>query len=148
MGRNLPFTGLHFPIFEGVKGWLVSLRATRKGNGDGVIERAVLTGVAAGVSGTVASVVTTPIDVVKTRVMLGAGGEELKGTEKTARKVKGTLAVGREVWRKEGVRGLFRGGALRSVWSAFGMSIYLGIYEGGRMYLEKRRMEDGEGGVL
>ncbi|KAE8416156.1 mitochondrial carrier domain-containing protein [Aspergillus pseudocaelatus] len=150
VGRNLPFTGLHFPIFEGVKGWLVSRRATGKGNRDrnGVVERAALTGVAAGVSGTVASVVTTPIDVVKTRVMLGAGGEELKGTEKTVRKVKGTLAVGREVWREEGIRGLFRGGALRSVWSAFGMSIYLGIYEGGRMYLEKRRMENGEGGVL
>ncbi|RMZ45036.1 hypothetical protein AFCA_010476 [Aspergillus flavus] len=155
VGRNLPFTGLHFPIFEGVRGWLVSWRGRERRNGDrnggkngnGVFERAVLTGIAAGVSGTVASVVTTPIDVVKTRVMLGAGGEELKGTEKTVRKVKGTLAVGREVWKEEGLRGLFRGGALRSVWSAFGMSIYLGIYEGGRMYLEKRRKED-EGGVL
>lgn len=155
VGRNLPFTGLHFPIFEGVRGWLVSWRGRGRRNGDrnggkngnGVFERAVLTGIAAGVSGTVASVVTTPIDVVKTRVMLGAGGEELKGTEKTVRKVKGTLAVGREVWKEEGLRGLFRGGALRSVWSAFGMSIYLGIYEGGRMYLEKRRKEN-EGGVL
>ncbi|KAE8310809.1 mitochondrial carrier domain-containing protein [Aspergillus transmontanensis] len=153
VGRNLPFTGLHFPIFEGVRGWLVSWRDQKRRNrdggggknGNGVVERAVLTGVAAGVSGTVASVVTTPIDVVKTRVMLGAGGEELKGTEKTVRKVKGTLAVGREVWREEGLRGLFRGGALRSIWSAFGMSIYLGIYEGGRMYLEKRRKEEGGG---
>ncbi|KAE8406161.1 mitochondrial carrier domain-containing protein [Aspergillus pseudonomiae] len=156
VGRNLPFTGLHFPVFEGVRAWLVDYWRGGKnggvvnegGNEVGVLERAVLTGVAAGVAGTVASVVTTPIDVVKTRVMLGASQEEVKGSEKTVGKVKGTLAVGREVWREEGVRGLFRGGALRSVWSAFGMSIYLGIYEGGRMYLEKRRKETDEGEVL
>ncbi|KAB8254726.1 mitochondrial carrier domain-containing protein [Aspergillus pseudonomiae] len=161
VGRNLPFTGLHFPVFEGVRAWLVDYwRGGKNGGGRngavvneggnevGVLERAVLTGVAAGVAGTVASVVTTPIDVVKTRVMLGASQEEVKGSEKTVGKVKGTLAVGREVWREEGVRGLFRGGALRSVWSAFGMSIYLGIYEGGRMYLEKRRKETDEGEVL
>ncbi|KAB8238818.1 mitochondrial carrier domain-containing protein [Aspergillus alliaceus] len=135
VGRNLPFTGLHFPIFEGVRGWLISVRERGK---DSVGKRAVLTGVAAGVSGTVASVVTTPIDVVKTRVMLGASGEG------AARKVKGTVAVGKEVLREEGVKGLFRGGALRSLWSAVGMSIYLGMYEGGRMYLEKRRRVKGE----
>ncbi|OGM44066.1 hypothetical protein ABOM_007331 [Aspergillus bombycis] len=153
VGRNLPFTGLHFPVFEGVRAWLVSWRGGNgggngRGSEVGVLERAVLTGVAAGVAGTVASVVTTPIDVVKTRVMLGAGGEEVKGTEETVRKVTGTLAVGRKLWREEGIRGLFRGGALRSVWSAFGMSIYLGMYEGGRMYLGKRRKEADEDGVL
>ncbi|KAF7585070.1 hypothetical protein BBP40_001067, partial [Aspergillus hancockii] len=81
VGRNLPFTGLHFPIFEAVRGELVSWREKNKrdvAKGKGrtsVVERAALTAVAAGISGTIASVVTTPIDVVKTRVMLRAGEE-------------------------------------------------------------------------
>jgi hypothetical protein len=143
VGRNLPFTGLHFPIFEDVRRRLVSWRekkSGKSGSGTSVVERAILTAVAAGVSGTVASVVTTPIDVVKTRVMLHAAADSpVRVGEAAKRKVEGTFVVGREVWREEGVMGLFRGGALRSVWSAVGMSVYLGIYEGGRMYLENRR---------
>ncbi|KAB8077408.1 mitochondrial carrier domain-containing protein [Aspergillus leporis] len=143
VGRNLPFTGLHFPIFEDVRRRLVSWRekkSGKSGSGTSVVERAILTAVAAGVSGTVASVVTTPIDVVKTRVMLHAAADSpVRVGEAAKRKVEGTFVVGREVWREEGVKGLFRGGALRSVWSAVGMSVYLGIYEGGRMYLENRR---------
>lgn len=94
-------------------------------------------------SGTVASLVTTPIDVVKTRVMLSAtentgsgAGEEADGTKKPA---KGTFAVGRKIFFEEGVRGLFKGGAIRAVWTAVGLSLYLSMYEGGRVYLENRR---------
>ncbi|KAJ6006331.1 hypothetical protein N7451_004275 [Penicillium sp. IBT 35674x] len=61
---------------------------------------------------------------------------------------KGTLVVGQELFRKEGVRGLFKGGAIRSVWTAVSMSLYLGLYEGGRMFLENRRKEmEGVGGA-
>lgn len=100
-----------------------------------MLERALLTGLAASVSGGFASTVTTPIDVVKTRVMLAA-------SEGVANR--GIWAMGRQIYRDEGLRGLFRGGAIRSVWSAAALSIYLGIYEGERLYLEnKRRAQDG-----
>ncbi|CEN62259.1 hypothetical protein ASPCAL08897 [Aspergillus calidoustus] len=168
LGRNLPFTGLNFPIFEFVKGELIKYRrqgqrhrsdpgscgssaggqgrGIERGQGRGgepVFERAVLTGIAASISGSIASVVTTPIDVVKTRMMLAASGEgsgsgvgsEVKQAER------GAWSVGKEIFRNEGVRGLFRGGAIRVVWTAMSLSIYLSIYEGGRFYLEKKRKE-------
>ncbi|KAL2789003.1 mitochondrial carrier [Aspergillus keveii] len=164
LGRNLPFTGLNFPIFEFVKGELIKYRRQRqrhhpdpgshggsaggqkgggeRGQGKGgepVFERAVLTGIAASISGSIASVVTTPIDVVKTRMMLAASGEGSGPDVKQARR--GAWSVGKEIFRDEGVKGLFRGGAIRVVWTAMSLSIYLSIYEGGRFYLEKKRKE-------
>lgn len=109
-----------------------------------LIERAGLTGLSASVSGSIASVVTTPIDVVKTRVMLSAGegaAVEMESGGQRASKSpgRGAWAVGKHIVKDEGVRGLFRGGMVRSVWTAVSLSLYLGLYEGGRFYLENRR---------
>jgi hypothetical protein len=101
---------------------------------DQLVERAGLTGVSAAMSGTVAAVVTTPIDVVKTRVMLSADGNESKSA-------KGPVATGRDIWRHEGMRGLFKGGFIRAGWTAVALGLYLSLYEGGRVYLENRRKE-------
>ena len=60
----------------------------------------------------------------------------------------GAVAIGREVWRTEGTRGLFRGGALRGVWTALGSGLYLGVYESGRSYLEDRRTGSDEGHAI
>ncbi|KAL5341803.1 mitochondrial carrier domain-containing protein [Aspergillus crustosus] len=170
VGRNLPFTGINFPIFEGVKAYLIKRRheqglydlgkdktkgAGRSGSIGGgkeaVYERALLTGIAASISGSIASVITTPIDVVKTRIMLSASGPDSTSSSSTSKAVAGTdqrsrgiWSVGREVFRNEGVKGLFRGGAIRVVWSAVAMGIYLSIYEGGRFWFEKRREEVGK----
>lgn len=109
-----------------------------------LIERAGLTGLSASVSGCIASVITTPIDVVKTRIMLSAsdstGGElEVGGQRAGKGSRKGSWDVGKQIVRDEGVRGLFRGGMIRGVWTAVSLSLYLGLYEGGRFYLENRR---------
>lgn len=172
VGRNLPFTGLQFPLFEYLRAnaidWRRKRRAraitTRRLDGDQaaasasgsppegmreqLIERAGLTGISASLAGLVASTVTTPIDVVKTRVMLsasedgGAGSKDKKGAmgeRISAGGKKGTFAVGREILQKEGLKGLFKGGAIRAGWTAVSMSLYLSLYEGGRFYLENRR---------
>lgn len=172
LGRHLPFTGIQFPLFEYIRSHVIDRYRRRKaakagapasgGGGGGneasnpsqrehLIERAGLTGISASVSGSIASVITTPIDVIKTRVMLSAsdnaGGESEIGGQRGAVKGsrKGTLAVGKQIVRDEGVRGLFRGGMIRGVWTAVSLSLYLGLYEGGRFYLEnrRRRLEDG-----
>ncbi|KAL4952369.1 mitochondrial carrier domain-containing protein [Aspergillus filifer] len=170
VGRNLPFTGLNFPIFEAVKGYLVRRRRERigyepasgrkggssSGGEEPVYERAVLTGIAASVSGSIASVVTTPIDVVKTRMMLAASGPGYSGSgspgassgSKAVVKGESVWTVGKQVLRDEGVKGLFKGGTIRVVWTALSMSIYLSMYEGGRFYLEKRRARKTEAGHL
>ncbi|GLA08313.1 hypothetical protein AnigIFM60653_009844 [Aspergillus niger] len=158
LGRNLPFTGLNFPVFEYLRGHLSGYLLRRRdggGNGDGdgdvlgqfgAVQRALITGVSAAVAGTVSSVVTTPVDVVKTRMMLGAGSSTTSrsgsgdgdGKKKAGASV---WAVGKKVYREEGVRGLFKGGAIRSVWTAISFGVYLCVYEGGRGFLENRRKE-------
>ncbi|KAI7134534.1 hypothetical protein KC324_g16772 [Hortaea werneckii] len=52
-----------------------------------------------------------------------------------------TMQIGREIIANEGVKGLFRGGALRAVWTMLGAGLYLGVYESGRVYLAQRRGE-------
>lgn len=166
VGRNLPATGLQFPMFEYVRARMISWRRRRKRartesvrnvvNTRGsemkeqLIERAGLTGVSAAMAGVVSSFVTTPIDVVKTRVMLAAsdrqavGHEGIRGDE-GGRAKKGTLLVGKQIWQNEGIRGLFKGGGIRAGWTAISLSLYLSIYESGRFYLEhrRRRLEGG-----
>lgn len=149
VGRNLPFTGLQFPIFEVVRGYVVEWREKKKRNRgapqrwNAVVERAGLTGMSASVSGTIAAIVTTPVDVIKTRVMLSAGDGSATAQDgkSKGKKRPGTLAVGKQIFREEGVRGLFRGGAIRAGWTAVSLSLYLSLYEGSRFYLENRRKE-------
>lgn len=179
-GRNLPFTALQFPMFEKLK-VIIRDHRDRKGTRTGTIfESGIITAVSAGAAGSVAAVVTTPIDVVKTRIMLSAvedatqeasqqrgaksGSEGLvdafgktvqssKDSAKNAIKSVNPLAksgkggkksawkIGQDVVREKGFKGLWRGGALRGVWTFIGSGLYLGVYESGRVYLASRRGE-------
>ncbi len=74
---------------------------------------------------------------------------EIEKAQQAARSGRaGGWAVGKEILRTEGVKGLFRGGALRGAWTALGSGLYLGVYESGRRYLEGRRTGAGEGASL
>jgi hypothetical protein len=121
-------------------------------------ETAWITAVSAGTAGSIAALITTPVDVVKTRVMLSAAGENSEGeakkkiekarqqgqslkslaSEKAVTKKSG-FTVAREVVQESGIRGLFRGGSLRATWTALGSGLYLGVYESGRVWLGERR---------
>ena len=48
----------------------------------------------------------------------------------------------REIVAERGVKGLWRGGALRAVWTFVGAGLYLGAYETGRVYLASRRGDE------
>lgn len=141
--RNLPFTGLQFPLFEHLKKYLIAQRSKSKNGApvDGIFERARITAFSAAIAGSGAAWITTPIDVIKTRIMLAAAGDESPHGQKVTQPGprRSGLQVGKDIFSKEGVRGLFRGALLRSTWTAFGSGLYLGCYEGGRFYLEDRR---------
>jgi solute carrier family 25 S-adenosylmethionine transporter 26 len=141
-----------------------------------ILESGIITALSAGAAGTVAAVVTTPIDVVKTRIMLSAVDDAVSKASQTdskglvdamgqkAAKSKVTLRgaareikllvrpahrrrksawnIGQEIVNEKGMRGLWKGGALRGIWTFVGSGLYLGVYESGRVYLASRRGED------
>ncbi|KAI2626262.1 mitochondrial carrier domain-containing protein [Xylaria nigripes] len=164
VARNLPFTAIQFPIFEFARTqlWLWRRRRRRPGTADDrsgfgakggqdLFETGVVTGTSAGLAGSFAALITTPMDVVKTRIMLLAGGNEHgekqddhkrkgnTGQERYAYRKQGGLAIAREVVSKSGVSGLFRGAVLRSVWTAMGSGLYLGMYEVAKTWLGRAR---------
>ncbi|EME87453.1 uncharacterized protein MYCFIDRAFT_209511 [Pseudocercospora fijiensis CIRAD86] len=178
--RNLPFTAMQFPMFERIKEAIRRDRNERGIRTNTLLESGVITAVSAGTGGSIAAVITTPVDVVKTRLMLRAvesaapheGGRDTTAKEsakaakdalvdatgqtietvkqnplkaiKKAVQPKGkssSLQIAREIMAEQGIKGLFRGGALRGVWTMLGSGLYLGVYESGRIYLAQRRGE-------
>jgi len=167
--RNLPFTALQFPMFERLKEGIKTYRDDRGIRSGTLLESGLITASSAGLAGSVAAVITTPVDVVKTRIMLAAADSAATETEqagdgKRAGKAakahaggivdavghgvkskaparKTSMQIGREIVAEHGVKGLWRGGALRAVWTMIGSGLYLGVYESGRIYLASRRGE-------
>lgn len=92
---------------------------------------------------------TTPFDVVKTRMMLEAGAKDSLEAERGSgkglldddarRRGRGRrrsgFQVGKEVFQNEGIRGLFRGGFIRATFTILGNGLYMGCYEGAKLYL-------------
>ncbi|OTB01681.1 hypothetical protein M426DRAFT_323309 [Hypoxylon sp. CI-4A] len=149
VARNLPFTAIQFPIFEFMRARIWRRRAQDNSkigsNQESLLETGVVTGTSAGLAGSFAAVVTTPMDVVKTRMMLFTGGDgDIKQgahdrITTVQSKARGGLAVAREVIAERGVSGLLRGAILRSVWTAVGSGLYLGSYEVAKTWLARRK---------
>ncbi|KAF2639790.1 mitochondrial carrier [Massarina eburnea CBS 473.64] len=175
-GRNLPFTALQFPMFEKLKELIRGHRDAQGKTTGTIFESGMITAVSAGTAGTMAAVLTTPVDVVKTRVMLSAAeeavnrvsskpsndrlvdafGKDVQASKETAKSAASNLNpltspgkkgkksawnIGREILQEKGMVGLWRGGALRGLWTFVGSGLYLGVYESGRVYLANRRGE-------
>lgn len=187
-GRNLPFTALQFPMFERLKEGIRAYRDRRGLTKGTILESGAITAFSAGSAGAVAAVITTPVDVIKTRIMLSAvdnASKELstsqkstkaesnglvdafgksvvssKATAKSAAKSLNPLSgpeqqgkrsawtIGQEIVKEKGMKGLWRGGALRAVWTFVGAGLYLGVYESGRVYLARRRGDEIDEGEL
>ncbi|PWN33236.1 mitochondrial carrier [Meira miltonrushii] len=119
VSRNLPFTAMQFPLYEYFRQHLTGP--------PNYLKAGLVSGASAASAGAISALVTTPLDLVKTRIMLGPTKGEMQNAPSQ------TIAgVGRDIWQREGLRGLMKGGTLRSVWTALGAGIYLGSYEAGR----------------
>lgn len=140
VARNLPFTALQFPMFEYAR---KKIRESRQGGQDGttakrLVETGLVTGLSAGSAGAVAAVITTPSDVVKTRMMLSAGSQnDVQAKIEGKRPKKGAWSVTQEVYRERGIKGFFRGSVLRSGWTMLGSGLYLGTYEVAKEWLKQ-----------
>ncbi|KAK8112866.1 mitochondrial carrier domain-containing protein [Apiospora sp. TS-2023a] len=157
VARNLPFTAIQFPIFEHVRELMWKKGKDGKQQEPSLWRTGWITGTSAGLAGSFAAVVTTPMDVVKTRMMLQAGSDEQQAAKnqpgatteaskqaavKKVRDSRGGLAVARQVLRERGVPGLFRGAVLRAAWTAVGSGLYLGMYEVSKVWLTRGRTSE------
>ncbi|RCK65421.1 putative mitochondrial carrier protein PET8 [Candida viswanathii] len=107
--REIPFTIIQFPLYEWLKvQWLENVWFVPEGG---------VKGAACGmIAGGVAAALTTPLDVIKTRIMLH------KERISVVKLVKGLI-------REEGAGALFNGIVPRTCWISCGGAIFLGCYE-------------------
>lgn len=110
--RELPFTAIQFPLWEAMKAWA---RNTRPASADADVS-AVEGAIFGSVAGAVAAASTTPLDVLKTRVMLSKERVSVRH-------------VFRRMARDEGVRPFFAGVVPRVTWISIGGAIFLGSYQ-------------------
>lgn len=116
--RELPFDALQFPLYELFK----SKWASAKGQSLSTAESSACGSAA----GAIAAAITTPLDVVKTRLMTQtASGPQYHGVVDGLRKIAAT----------EGVGALFSGIAPRVVWISVGGAVFFGAYEATRKAL-------------
>lgn len=107
--REVPFTVVQFPLWEGLKEW-----RRRKTGREGIT--AADSGVFGSISGAVAAGVTTPLDVLKTRMML-------------AREKVGVGVLLARILRESGPRAFFAGMGPRVLWISAGGAVFLGSYQ-------------------
>ncbi|KAL9117797.1 MAG: hypothetical protein Q9187_005658 [Circinaria calcarea] len=107
--REVPFTIIQFPLWEGMKEWR---RRTQGHEGISATESAVFGSVA----GAVAAGVTTPLDVLKTRMMLS--------TER-----QGAMKLLGQILKTSGPKAFFAGIGPRIIWISAGGAIFLGSYQ-------------------
>lgn len=113
VAREIPFSFIQFPIYEKLK----KIWAEKQGEECGPIQGATCGSAA----GSVAAGLTTPLDVVKTRMMLGV-------KDGVAPYV-GTLPSLQRIAREEGMAALFGGIGPRIGWITCGGFIFFGAYE-------------------
>jgi solute carrier family 25 S-adenosylmethionine transporter 26 len=89
-------------------------------------------GLAGSVAGSIAAGLTTPLDVVKTRIML----DRHPAQGDVNRKIIPTL---RHIYTNEGGRALFSGFVPRTLWIGLGGFVFLGTFEAGVNLLEGGR---------
>ncbi|KAJ1349794.1 hypothetical protein KIN20_005448 [Parelaphostrongylus tenuis] len=110
IAREIPFSVIEFPLWEFLKRTV----ASRKGTDCSPLEGAACGSIA----GCFAAAATTPLDVVKTRIMLS-----------NSQKSPTILWTLKEVYSNGGILALFSGITPRVLWIAAGGFIFFGAYE-------------------
>lgn len=139
IAREIPFSFIQFPLWEGLKVGIKLLHdalipsVNRKltiiiafaqyqwSQSQNAPVSSLQGAVCGSIAGGVAASITTPLDVVKTRLMLG---KDAKGVE-----YKNTLDTFSRVYREEGVKRLFSGVGPRTMWISIGGFVFFGMYE-------------------
>jgi solute carrier family 25 S-adenosylmethionine transporter 26 len=113
---KVPFSLLQFPLYEKLK----SQAAKRRSLPSSDQLPAHISAICGSIAGATAAALTTPLDVIKTRIMLTKQkhGARIGIPESFAR-----------VYREEGWPALWKGIVPRTIWIGLGGAVFLGVYE-------------------
>lgn len=125
VAREVPFTIVQFSLWEYLKEVYSTRQHVRFGREDGVVT-AIESAVFGSAAGAVAAGLTTPLDVLKTNMMLARRQDGVKGDTLSR---EGPASIMWRIWREERWRGLFRGVVPRIAWISVGGAIFLGTYQ-------------------
>ncbi|OCT44380.1 S-adenosylmethionine carrier protein [Cladophialophora carrionii] len=120
--REIPFTIIQFSLWEYFKASYSARQHRMHGRQSGMVSAAE-SAVFGSAAGAIAAGLTTPLDVLKTRIML-ARKESGVSSERA-----GAVIVLRQIWAQQGISGLFRGFVPRVGWISTGGAIFLGTYQ-------------------
>ncbi|KAL8853258.1 MAG: hypothetical protein Q9221_001869 [Calogaya cf. arnoldii] len=107
--REVPFTAIQFPLWEAMKVWRRRKTGTSQSS-------AIESGIFGSIAGAVAAGLTTPLDVLKTRMML-------------AKERQTALSLSVQIWRNSGPKAFVAGFGPRVMWISAGGAMFLGTYE-------------------
>jgi solute carrier family 25 (mitochondrial S-adenosylmethionine transporter), member 26 len=110
--REVPFTVIQFPLWEGMKKWSLKRRQQTDQRDVTGFESALF----GSISGAIAAGLTTPLDVLKTRMMLATQRQSV-------------FSITRRIWVEEGGRVFFSGIGPRTMWISIGGAVFLGSYQ-------------------
>ncbi|CAE8614303.1 unnamed protein product [Polarella glacialis] len=123
--RELPFTMLQMTVFEALKRRHPWAPETFREGAIGVGVESLTVGTTCGaVAGGLAGALTTPLDLVKTRIMLSE-----RPHDGSCRRYSGLVATLWTIFSEEGLAALFRGLVPRTCVSAAGGAIWLGSFD-------------------
>lgn len=116
--RDVPFTVIQFPLYEQLKKWWAMYDNTESLS----LAKGAICG---SIAGSIAAACTTPLDVLKTRLMLSKERVSI-------------IQLARTLIQQEGYSVLLSGIGPRTMWIGAGGAIFLGVYEAVSSFIRSR----------
>ena len=124
--REIPFSFIQFPIWEGIKSYCADKQ--------GYAATSLQSSFAGSFSGGIAAALTTPLDVIKTRLMLKCSPD--------GRLYEGPVNTAKRILEEEGKSAFFKGILPRVFWISLGGFVFFGVYEQSKKILGGQEQEE------
>ena len=121
VSRDIPFDAIQFAVYEAARSSILAQQDSKSLS-------SAQTCACGCFAGTFSAGVTTPVDVVKTRMMTSSGTEAQQSV----------LTVLYRIGVEEGVSALWRGAASRCLYNGAGGIVMFGTFEAARQFFESR----------